>query len=518
MKNDNYKKLMRWMICVWMMIILIIQATVPAFAAYNTRPLKMYPKLDEVEIASGQSSSFEIHLKFSNNVGFIDETQEDRYDMTGYNAKNLTKFHMKEAKSGKEIPVKVTPHPQALKHTEESKYLYVYAEGLDPKTDYILYIDEDLYANMGNSLGSPYEILFNLSADPQVIKWGPTVPLPINNVTIPPLYMTESSIKNSQKGVPVDTSITLTFSFNVSGPEMLTYNSELFFLFEEGTKSIPIEVKAGETVNDFVIKPILPLKEGTEYKIVVVKELSAKNGSTMSSPINLYFKSVKPGSDDDADQEVAENNFTYFTDIANSWARDEINALADLGIINGFADGTYHPNEYNSRAEIAAILVRAFDLESNTTISFNDTKNHWAENYISTAAASGIVKGINADRFAPNEKVTREQLVVMLIRASGLNLKDKNPSKDNSKESSVTTEVYQGSSDGAKTPVLQGSSAATLLDFIDEATVSDWAKDSMEIAIKNGIIHGYSDKTLGPQANVTRAEACKMINTLLGLP
>lgn len=267
-----------------------------------------------------------------------------------------------------------------------------------------------------------------------------------------------------------------------------------------------------------MIKPILPLKEGTEYKIVVVKELSAKNGSTMSSPINLYFKSVKPGSDDDADQEVAENNFTYFTDIANSWARDEINALADLGIINGFADGTYHPNEYNSRAEIAAILVRAFDLESNTTISFNDTKNHWAENYISTAAASGIVKGINADRFAPNEKVTREQLVVMLIRASGLNLKDKNPSKDNSKESSVTTEVYQGSSDGAKTPVLQGSSAATLLDFIDEATVSDWAKDSMEIAIKNGIIHGYSDKTLGPQANVTRAEACKMINTLLGLP
>ncbi|MEI3501541.1 MAG: hypothetical protein V8Q39_08715, partial [Anaerovoracaceae bacterium] len=139
--------------------------------AYNSVPTKQYPKVTDVEIiknAEDEEWQAEIHIRFSNNVGAIDEEQirdavgEDPDYMKGVNERNLTKFHLLKADGTQvnEENWKVAPHPDAEKHTDESKYFYVYVKNLDENADYQIYIDEDLYANMGNSLGVPYIVDF----------------------------------------------------------------------------------------------------------------------------------------------------------------------------------------------------------------------------------------------------------------------------------------------------------------------------------------------------------------------
>lgn len=534
------RKPLRRMLCAWVILCWIAQAVAPAQGAYNTVPTKKYPTLDQVEMVTNELDSFELHLKFSNNVGCIDETQEGRYDMTGYNEANLTKFHLHDAENreGDEIPITVTPHPEAAKHTDESKYFYIYATDLEPGGKYILTVDEDLYANMGNSLGVSYEVSIDLSQSPQVTSWGPTGELPTSDVIIQPLYLKEASLENDQVDVPVDASITMTFAYNVSGPEMVVYNESCFFLFQ-GTESVPILVEAGETVNDFILTPVAPLQEGTEYKIVVIKELTARNGSNMSSPVNLYFTtavsedpdpspsvspsespdpspsvspsespdpspsvspsespdpspsvnpsespdpspSVSPSESPDPSpspsQEPVPDDF-YFSDLSGNWAAKEINQLAEWGGVAGYPDGRFGPNDTMTRGELVTILVRLLSLEGTETNVFSDTETHWAKREISVAVEHGIANGVGGGKFAPNEQVTREQAVTMIARIQAL-------------KSDLSLIV----------PV-----------FTDSSKISSWAKEAVGQAAAAGIVKGYPDGSFGPQNALTRAEACKIL-------
>src|SRR5699024_4302173 len=86
----------------------------------------------------------------------------------------------------------------------------------------------------------------------------------------------------------------------------------------------------------------------------------------------------------------------YYSDIASNWAAEDINLLADIGIVTGNPDGTCRPDNQITRAEIVTILVRMYDLDSDNMMIFDDTKDHWANGYISIAAALGYVNGFDA--------------------------------------------------------------------------------------------------------------------------
>ena len=109
------------------------------YAAYNSVPTKQYPKVTDVEIiknAEDEEWQAEIHIRFSNNVGAIDEEQirdavnEENPDyMKGANERNLTKFHLIDLQTGMDVNAEnwyVSPHPNAEKHMDESKYFYIY--------------------------------------------------------------------------------------------------------------------------------------------------------------------------------------------------------------------------------------------------------------------------------------------------------------------------------------------------------------------------------------------------------
>ncbi|MGE5561048.1 MAG: S-layer homology domain-containing protein [Chloroflexota bacterium] len=163
------------------------------------------------------------------------------------------------------------------------------------------------------------------------------------------------------------------------------------------------------------------------------------------------------------------------SDIAGHWAEANITRLVSLGAVDGYPDRTFRPENRITRAEFVTILVKALKLEPRTGTVFADTGNHWAKDAISTAAGWGIVDGYGANRFGPDDPVTREQLVAMVVRALKL------------------------PSGGAQTA------------FGDQSAISDWASDAVAAAVAADIIGGYPDGTFRPAATATRAEAATVL-------
>lgn len=109
------------------------------------------------------------------------------------------------------------------------------------------------------------------------------------------------------------------------------------------------------------------------------------------------------------------------SDIADHWAAEAIDKLVSIGAITGFPDGTYRPDNRISRAEFITVLVRALGLtaEGNPQ-EFADTADHWAREFIAAAASLGIVSGYGDRRFGPDDPITREQIAIMTARAMQL--------------------------------------------------------------------------------------------------
>ena len=107
-----------------------------------------------------------------------------------------------------------------------------------------------------------------------------------------------------------------------------------------------------------------------------------------------------------------------FVDVpSDSWYNEAISTLVQAGVLGGYGDGTFRPDQPVTRAELAAILVRVQGGSAsagNTT--FTDTDGHWAEGYISSAVSSGLVFGYDDGSFKPNRSITRAEAVTMMNR------------------------------------------------------------------------------------------------------
>lgn len=102
----------------------------------------------------------------------------------------------------------------------------------------------------------------------------------------------------------------------------------------------------------------------------------------------------------------------------------DIAFAVEKGFISGFSDGTFKPNEKLTRAQMAKILVKAYNLNAKSTYRFKDViKGYWAEEFISAMASTGVTYGYADDTFRPNEFVTRGQFSAFLARV--LDLKEK---------------------------------------------------------------------------------------------
>lgn len=173
-----------------------------------------------------------------------------------------------------------------------------------------------------------------------------------------------------------------------------------------------------------------------------------------------------------------------FTDVKEgAWYYDGIAFCFDMGIVSGMTETTFVPNGTLTRAQFVQILamVDGVDLAEykDGVISFVDVKpDHWYNALVCWAVEQGFVAGLSADRFGPNEKITREQLARLLY-------------------------LY-AEKQGCDVSVL-----ADLSGYTDKP--SDWAYTQVQWAVAAGIISGMDETTLAPRASATRAQACRMI-------
>lgn len=184
-------------------------------------------------------------------------------------------------------------------------------------------------------------------------------------------------------------------------------------------------------------------------------------------------------------------NPVSFTDVASHWAKDAINDMGSRMVVTGMGNGIYDPDRSITRAEFAAIVVRAMGLQQGTTESaFGDVAlSDWFNGYVDKATEYGLITGYSATSYGPNDTITREQAMAILARAMKLT--------------------------GLSVSVTDSETKTLLAGYKDGAAVSDYAKTSAALCIKTGIVTGSSATTLSPNDKVTRAEVAVMVQRLL---
>lgn len=174
-------------------------------------------------------------------------------------------------------------------------------------------------------------------------------------------------------------------------------------------------------------------------------------------------------------KEVDVNPEREFTDLDGHWAKDMINQLARIGFIRGYLDGSFKPERPISRAEFVSLLVHSLSMEERSGHVFPDTYGHWAQDMIATAQAYGIIEGYTATYFGVNDPITREQMAVMVMRWAGLSAAEGTPA------------------------------------FMDQDSVSSWAREATAAMSEQGVMTGYPDGSFLPKKKVTRAEAVVLL-------
>jgi hypothetical protein len=163
--------------------------------------------------------------------------------------------------------------------------------------------------------------------------------------------------------------------------------------------------------------PIGPINEDTTIKAITIGP--GKQDSDIVT-FNYKIAGTEPDDDTGTDPDDEQEPIQELADIKGHWAEKTIEELVALGSVSGYPDGTFQPNKTITRAEFATIVVKAFNLESKTGKIFNDTSDHWAKEAIATAQAHGIVNGYSETVFGPNDNITREQMAIMIVKAAKL--------------------------------------------------------------------------------------------------
>ena len=100
----------------------------------------------------------------------------------------------------------------------------------------------------------------------------------------------------------------------------------------------------------------------------------------------------------------------------NAWYNTAVSTMANMGIVGGYPDGSFGPDNSITRAEFAAIAARFEQYGNTTDASFTDIYGHWAMKEISIAANNGWVLGYEDGTFRPDQKITRAEAITTVNR------------------------------------------------------------------------------------------------------
>lgn len=253
----------------------------------------------------------------------------------------------------------------------------------------------------------------------------------------------------------------------------------------------------GENANSLTEKKLTSLS-GTNYAtyaelksaITKLKNTSTGSGSSSGGSGGSYGSSKqypKPEeTTDKTEDKDGELNYYVFDDLEDvSWAKESICKLAEMGVLRGKEYRMFYPNDTVKREEFVKMLTVAFGLDTEgKTCNFTDVDaDEWYAAFVAAAKEAGIVNGVSDTEFGVEMDISRQDLAVMAYNAA----------------------VKQGANFG------EVSSAK----FADDESIADYAKDAVYALKTAEIINGVDGKNFAPNDTATRAEAAKILYSLI---
>lgn len=171
-------------------------------------------------------------------------------------------------------------------------------------------------------------------------------------------------------------------------------------------------------------------------------------------------------------------------DVSGHWAKEQLSTWIDSGLMQGYPDGSYKPNQPITRAELATLINRTFNLvEVNSSSKFSDlsVQDPFYQEILK-AVANGYMNGYADGTIKPDSYVSRQEAAVMLGKAYGLPLQS-----------------------------ALGSSALS-----DVKGLPDWSRSYVNTLVNEGYVKGYTNGTFGPERQITRAEAVTLLQNISG--
>lgn len=172
-----------------------------------------------------------------------------------------------------------------------------------------------------------------------------------------------------------------------------------------------------------------------------------------------------------------------FVDFPNDWSQGAMTAAVENGLLGGVGDGRIAPRGEVTRAQMAAIINRAFGAEKQASLSsYSDVAaDAWYAVDMAKAVQMGTFSGTGNGLLEPDRAITREEAFSVLARAFALEAGDD----------------------------------SSLASFSDGAQVSSWAKGSVSAMVAAGYVNGSDGNRLNPQQTITRAEFAAVMSKVV---
>lgn len=213
----------------------------------------------------------------------------------------------------------------------------------------------------------------------------------------------------------------------------------------------------------------------------------AGGGGGVTKP-NVPTVSIADGTSVEDAKEISGEDL--FKDLSGvKWAADAINALAKDGIVNGKGNGSFCPDDNVTREEFVKMIVNALEISGGDRKmeDFSDVKKDgWYYSFVEKAYSAGIINGYDDESFGVGDFITRQDMAKI---------------------------AYGAALSAGK----NGLTAASGFTFADDALISDYAKASVYALYGAKIINGMTENEFAAQGLATRAQAAKIIHLLRSL-
>ncbi len=168
--------------------------------------------------------------------------------------------------------------------------------------------------------------------------------------------------------------------------------------------------------------------------------------------------------------------FAESSEIRGHWAEKQLGDWIDRGLMTGYLDGSYKPNNNITRSEFVALVNRIYQFDEKTEPGFTDVSaeaNQWVYDEVSKAKKAGYINGFVDGSFKPNDSITRQEVAAIISRIEKL---EPNPDSE------------------------------ILKNYVDANDIPEWSKADIGAVVVKGYMRGTPENQFKALAQIARAE------------